>query len=349
MTPPLGNTAKVINIFTSTGFRSISVPKYAQATSALQPDIVVAPADLLHTARAPASKRQLKMAERTEEWVDEFIQGLNAGNTNALAQKAAVFAPILPVEHGIQWAYLKHLSEDILSQISGLAIYDINMLPDLGRYAIGTLPRLSLDPPQTPREVLRQVSLGVDICLAPFVNTMSDAGVALTFTFPPPETDQTLPLGIDMWASEFKASLAPIQEGCGCYSCQKHHRAFINHLLNAKEMLGWNLLQIHNHHVLSQFFKGIQETLAEGPAKLDELISKFSAAYELDFPAGTGERPRARGYHFKTEAHQEKFNKPGWQDLDKAVAPVNDAVETPTVPTADGQTLAENGFADKQI
>lgn len=323
VTAPLGNTTKVLALYTSTGFTTIAVPKYAEAMALLRPDIAVGPADLLHTSQAPASKRQLRMADRTETWMDDFLESLEAGQGEG-SKQIPVFAPILPVEHGIQWSYLRRLDEDVLDKLSGIAVYDINILPELARYGFAELPRLSLDPPNTPHEVLRQVSLGADICLTPFVNSSSDAGVAFSFTFPPPATDRPLPLGIDMWSAEFRASLAPIVEGCECYACQKHHRAFIQHLLNAKEMLGWNLLQIHNHHVMSRFFEGIRSVLAAGgPSALDEAALRFSASYEAELPTGTGERPRARGYHFSSVASQEKYNKPAWQDLDKVAAAPN--------------------------
>lgn len=326
MTTPIGNTSKTISIFTSTGFNSISVPKFADAIAHLQPDIAVGPADLLHSSQAPASKRQLRMADRTEEWMDEFLECLGTDGQVEGSEQIPVFAPILPIEHGIQWSYLRRLDEDILDKVSGLAVYSVNLLPELAKYNFAGLPRLSLEPPSTPHAVLRQVSLGVDICLAPFVNISSDAGVALSFTFPPPDTDRPLPIGIDMWSLEDRSSLAPLVEGCECYTCQKHHKAFIQHLLNAKEMLGWNLLQIHNHHVISQFFEGIRSVLAAGgPLALDEAALKFAASYEAELPTGTGERPRARGYHFGSTTDRVKINKPAWQDLEKvaASAPAN--------------------------
>lgn len=326
VTPPVGNTSKAISIFTSTGFGSISVPKFAEATTLLRPDIVISPADLLHVSGTPALKKQLRMAERTDTWIDEFLKGLGAGSQDeGAAPRPAVFAPILPIEHGIQWSYLKHLSEDVLDKLSGIVVYDVKMLSEIAKYGFATLPRLSLDPPRTPQEVLQQVSLGADICLTPFVNSSSDSGVALTFAFPPPPTatERSLPLGIDMWEVEHRASVAPIVEGCDCYACRRHHRAFIQHLLNAKEMLGWTLLQVHNYHVMSLFFEGIRATLAAGgPSALDEAVARFEAAYEAQLPTGTGERPRARGYHFSSVTNQEKYNKPAWQDLNKVATPL---------------------------
>ena len=61
------------------------------------------------------------------------------------------------------------------------------------------------------------------------------------------------PLGLDLWSPTYATDLSPLREGCECYACGSHHRAYVRHLLDAKEMLGWVLLQIHNHHTLDVF------------------------------------------------------------------------------------------------
>ena len=346
--PPAGNTAKALSIFTSTGFGSITVPQYVSAVETLRPDIVVPLADLLYAGSIPVAKKQLRMAERTEDWVDNFM-GLLDAETRTQGPHMAVFAPVLAVDHPIQWNYLSHLSEDLADQMEGLAIYDINILPELTSYKpLGPLAKLSLDLPSTPHDILRQVSLGVDMILGTFVNSISDAGVALTFTLPPPEAAATpgalQPLGVDLWSAEHRTSATPLQDGCPCYACQKHHRAFVNHLLHAKEMLGWNLLQIHNHHVVGEFFAAIRAALARGgQEELDRVARLFAAAYEPELPPGTGERPRARGYHFKSEVAQDKYNKPGWQDLNGG-----QQSETPVAPEEDSKALEAKGFAEKE-
>lgn len=314
-------------VFTSTGFRNVTVPEFASAVESLQPDIIVPMADLPHTSTTPSSKKLIRMTERTEIWLDEFFARLPPSERlDPLG--ISVFAPVLPVEYPIQWDYLRHLSEDIRDNIAGLAIYDVNLIPDLVNYPpLASLPKLSMDSPKSPHEVLRQVSLGVDICTLPFVNTASDAGVALTFTFPSPSVDKPRPLGINMWSTEHSTAVLPLSEECQCYACSKHHRAYIQHLLNAKEMLGWNLLQLHNHHVVAEFFGGIQQTLGRGVEAFENARQQFLAAYEPTLPEGTGERPRARGYHFKSEAGQDKINQPNWKDFDLA-KPKDAAEET---------------------
>lgn len=303
-------------IFTSTGFDKITVPQYATAVRSLQPDIAVSMADLHHTSKTPPSRKLLRMAERTEDWTEELLETL--GKTPEATGKAtAVFAPVLAVDHAFQWSYLKNLAGDSIGAISGLAVYGTKLLPELANYpALTPLPKLSLDPPTTPQGALGQVSLGMDLILTPFVNAVSDAGVAMVFDFPPTKQGTAQqPMGDNLWEPENVASLTPLKDGCKCYACTKHTRAYIHHLLNAKEMLGWNLLQIHNHAVLESFFEGIRQTLAQGTAAYEAAKGAFIATYEDSFPEGTGERPRARGYHFKSEGGDEKINKTTWREL----------------------------------
>lgn len=322
----MGNGAKAVTLFTSTGFASVNVSQYVAAVKNLQPDIVVPLADSLHTSTTPASKKLIKMVERTEEWVDDFLRQFES-RKHLDELGISVFAPVLPVELPIQWDYLRHLAEDITDDLSGLAVYDVNILPELKPYKpLAGLPKISFDQPRSPHEVLRQISLGVDICAVPFVNSVSDAGVALTLSFPAPELETPEPMGINMWSEEHSIAVVPLQEGCECYACTHHHRAYLRHLLNAKEMLGWNLLQIHNHHVIDVFFQGIRAELKKGLDNFEEQRKKFLAAYEPELPEGTGERPRARGYHFKSEAGQEKMNKSTWIDMDRK--PNGQAVES---------------------
>ncbi|QUC18882.1 uncharacterized protein UV8b_03123 [Ustilaginoidea virens] len=314
---PMGNGAKSVTLFTSTGFAHVTVSQYVAAVRDLQPDVVVPLADSLHTSKTPSSKKLIKMVERTEEWVDDFLRQLESreGPDHAPGAAVSVFAPVLPVELPIQWDYLRHLAEDVAEHLAGLAVYDAGILPELQAYEpLRFLPRLSLDLPKSPHDILRQVSLGVDLCALPFVNSVSDAGVALTFVFPapPPHARPAQPLAVDMWSEEHNAALAPLQEGCRCFACSNHHRAYVRHCLNAKEMVGWNLLQMHNHYVVGKFFEGIRSELARGLDVFEESRKAFLAAYEPELPEGTGARPRARGYHFKSEAGQAKINKSTW-------------------------------------
>ncbi|KAM7196496.1 tRNA-guanine(15) transglycosylase-like protein [Naviculisporaceae sp. PSN 640] len=353
---PQGNSNSSISVFTSVGFQPLTTKEYHNAVATLQPDIAIPLADLTNHSTAPNTKRALRMAERTDQWVKEYFDSVPSSTT-----QTSTFAPILPIDYAIQWEYIERLAEDILptGNLSGLAIYSPDILPDIAESKYGPLleplPRLSLSPPATPHHILRQIQLGLDIFTIPFINTVSDSGLALTFEFPSPSSPSSpqdssspsngtslLPLGINLSSPEHQTSLTPLlpNNTCTCYACKNHSRAYIHHLLNAREMLGWTLLQIHNHAVVSSFFAAIRETLAQGPEESEQAVQKFSATYEADFPAGTGERPRARGYHFKSGAGEGKRNKPGWSKFGEGNG---DGAEIPTTTTEGNAALDVGG------
>ncbi|KAI0376146.1 tRNA-guanine transglycosylase [Hypomontagnella monticulosa] len=368
---PMGNGKDYVSIYTSTGFQKLKNGEYCRDVERLQPDIAIPLADLTfdtsHTkTNLPNPKRQLRMVERTEDWLAELIKLRNADLVDGTA-KPCIFAPLLPVSYPTQWEYLNHLSQDYVSQLSGLAIYDADILPNLGDHgSLHPLPRMSMHFITSPHEILQQIRLGMDMFAVPFINTASDAGIAFTFTFPPStsETSGVQPLGIDMWSTDHQVSLKSLADGCQCYACTNHHRAYLQHLLNAKEMLGWTLLQIHNHHMLGDFFKGIRTTLLADPSTFERDCDVFSKTYEAELPKGTGERPRARGYHFKADGGQAKINPPAWEKYDgdgtedpalageiaglAVTGPTAEGVETPLVPDADADAkdLDKKGFAE---
>lgn len=327
---PVGNGSNYLSIWTSTGGANLTISDYISYVQSIQPDIAIGPADLFHTSTTPPSKKLVRMAERTEEWMDQMLEG----DRPEIFSRAGVsiFAPILGVPYPIQWQYLKSLADDHAGTLSGLAIYNVEILPELdGDFdKLRPLPRLSMQMSTSPQQVLKQVLAGIDLCTVPFLNTASDAGIALSFVFPPPGRTETqgcagaLPLGVDMRSVDHEASLSPLVDGCTCYSCTKHHRAYTHHLLNANEMLAWTLLQVHNHHVMGRFFEAIRSTLATSPTEFRDLVSQFTAQYEGVLPQGTGTRPRARGYHFKSMMGQDKVNAPKWESFE------GEAVSAPT-------------------
>jgi queuine tRNA-ribosyltransferase len=321
----MGNTNASISVFTSTGFQVLATNEYLSAVQTLRPDIAIPPADLTHSAITPNSKRALRMAERTDEWVVEWFSKFPADS------RISTFAPVLPISYSIQWEYVSRLAEDYLtsSQLSGLAVYDPDLLPDLAEHCapLLPLPRLALSNPPTPHHILRHIALGIDLFTLPFINTISDAGLALDFTFPTPSLPHgsssssgslpQLPLATDLSLPHNATSLTPLSPNCRCYACTSHHRAYVHHLLSAREMLGWTLLQIHNHAVVSAFFAGVREALARGQEAFERAAEQFGRIYEPEFPEGAAQRPRARGYQYKSVGGGEgRRNKPAWGKLE---------------------------------
>lgn len=367
---PIGNSDKYIQIFTSNGFQTLTNAEYISTLESLKPDIAISLADINYGAATRSQGKGLRrMCERTEDWMAQLHQAVEKGQIRL--SDTSVFAPTLRASHAVQFEYLQRLAGELSSNLSGLAVYDVSILPHLAEYpALLPLPRLSLDPPSDPHAILQQVELGIDAFLLPFVNTVTDAGVAMTFKFPPPPSTPTsdtaasngtslLPLGEDATEPQNTTSLAPLVQGCSCYACTAHHRAYLHHLLNAREMLAWTLLQIHNHHTMRQFFSGVRASLARGAECFEEDCKQFSKMYEPEFPVGMGTRPRARGYHFKSEGGDEKRNPVTWQllqegkaDSDKIDAVeaklASDGMETPVVPNpnTDADELVRDGLGE---
>jgi queuine tRNA-ribosyltransferase subunit QTRTD1 len=305
---PVANTNTEVGLSTSVGFKALSSEYYAAAVRNLQPDIVVALADIPFGQDAIGIKRKDKMSDRTESWVRDMIA---RRDTLDEGEKSwSIFAPILPIERDLQSWYLEHLVDDMVDKISGLAIYDSYLLDDVPD-ALHHLPRLSFHAPASPHELLRQISLGMDLFTVPFLADATDAGIVLDFTFPPPpKTDSLstrLTLGLDMWDPAHAISVKPLTEGCACYACTKHHRAYLQHLLVAKEMLGWVLIQLHNHAVMAAFFDSVRASIDAGTFDAD--VAAFEAFYEHALPAKTGQGPRVRGYQFKSDEHAKKGRK----------------------------------------
>jgi len=55
---------------------------------------------------------------------------------------------------------------------------------------------------------------------------------------------------LDLRHQANRADLSPVDAGCSCHCCRHHTRAYVHHLLRAKELLGEALLYAHNQHRL---------------------------------------------------------------------------------------------------
>lgn len=283
------NTNTSIAIQTSIGFSTLESDEYVEAARKLRPDTILGLADYEYLKR-PGVKRLEKMGDRTLAWTQDMLAGLRADADEP--SDIAFFAPILPIDSGQQSYYLETLKEDLADQVSGWILFDaasVDAIPQGMRH----LPRFGLTAIRGPHDILNQISLGIDVFIPSFIGEATDAGIALTFAFSGlqrPQDGQRLALGVDMWSQTYMTDLAPLVEGCRCYTCTNHHRAFIRHLLDAKEMLAWVLLQVHNHHMLDIFFHDARESISRGTFEGD--CNLFEEIYEVALPASAGQGPR---------------------------------------------------------
>ena len=65
----------------------------------------------------------------------------------------------------------------------------------------------------------------------------------------------------------------PIDEGCGCPACRNYSRAYIRHLIKAKETLGMRLCVLHNLYFYNELMQKIRDALDEG--RFEEFYQKY--------------------------------------------------------------------------
>lgn len=69
---------------------------------------------------------------------------------------------------------------------------------------------------------------------------------------------------LNLFNAKYELDDRPIEEGCACPACRRYSRAYIRHLLKAKEMLGMRLCVLHNLFFYNMMMEEIRNALDEG-------------------------------------------------------------------------------------
>ena len=69
---------------------------------------------------------------------------------------------------------------------------------------------------------------------------------------------------LNLFNAKFELDDRPIEEGCQCPACRSYSRAYIRHLLKAKEMLGMRLCVLHNLYFYNTMMEEIRDVLDAG-------------------------------------------------------------------------------------
>ena len=73
---------------------------------------------------------------------------------------------------------------------------------------------------------------------------------------------------LNLFNAKYELDDRPIEEGCGCPACRSYSRAYIRHLLKAKEMLGMRLCVLHNLYFYNTMMEEIREAIDAGAYRL---------------------------------------------------------------------------------
>ena len=122
-----------------------------------------------------------------------------------------------------------------------------------------TLPFLPSDKPRylmgvgKPVDIVKAVQQGVDMfdCVIPTRNARTG------FLY-------TRKGVLKIRNSRFQDDMRPIDESCGCYTCQYYSRSYLRHLDKCGEILGLRLNTLHNLYYYQTLMRELRQAIAEG-------------------------------------------------------------------------------------
>ncbi len=205
-------------------------------------------------------KDTIAAVERTYRWLERCIQA------HQRPQEQALFGI---VQGGIYEDLRTKAAESLVAlDLPGYAIGGVSVgeAPELIHQVVRvTAPLLPWHKPRylmgvgTYREMVEAIAAGVDLfdCVIP--TRFGRHGTAMVKG--------------ERWNlknARFREDFEPMDSECPCYTCQNFSRAYLNHLVRSREMLGYILLSIHNITELIRFTQKIRDAI-----KRDRFVEEF--------------------------------------------------------------------------
>jgi len=141
--------------------------------------------------------------------------------------------------------------------VGGLAVGESH--EDMYRILDAVVPHLPLEKPTylmgvgTPANILEAVDRGVDFFDCVYPSRNGRHGHVYTNHGK-----------INLFNAQYELDERPIEEGCQCPACRTYSRAYIRHLLKAKEMLGMRLCVLHNLYFYNTMMEEIRDAIEKG-------------------------------------------------------------------------------------
>ena len=199
---------------------------------------------------------------RTTRWLERCktkMQQLNAEEGTVNRHQMLFGINQGAIYSDIRIDHAKRISELDLDgyAVGGLAVGETH--EEMYHILDETVPYLPLHKPTylmgvgTPANILEGVERGVDFfdCVYPTRNGRHGHVY----------TNQGK---INLFNQKYEKDMRPIEEGCGCPTCRRYSRAYVRHLLKAKEMLGMRLCVLHNLYFYNTMMEEIRDALDAG-------------------------------------------------------------------------------------
>ena len=214
----------------------------------------------------PATREYMqKSVDRTTRWLARCKNEMN--RLNQLPDTINPHQMLFGINQGgtfedIRIAHAEEISKLDLDgyAIGGLAVGE--SLEEMYRILDEVVPHLPRNKPTylmgvgTPVNILEAVDRGVDFFDCVYPSRNGRHGHAYT-NFGK----------INLLNARFETDPKPIEEGCQCPACRSYSRAYIRHLLKAKEMLGLRLIVLHNLYFYNTMMEEIRAAIEENRYK----------------------------------------------------------------------------------
>ncbi|MFI5347826.1 MAG: tRNA guanosine(34) transglycosylase Tgt [Elusimicrobiota bacterium] len=223
------------------------------------------PSDEAHVRRA---------LERTMLWIDRSVPAVAAARE---AGAKSLFMPILqggfyPALRARAIAHMNDVPADGVS-IGGLMVGEEKELTwrtltetsaalrqDRVRYLMGV---------GTPRDLWDSVACGADMMDCVYPTRVARTGQVMARDGKYNVTN-----------ARFRRDFGPLDPTCACFVCARYSRAYLGHLLRAKELAAYRLLSFHNLHFMGVLMNEIRESILAGrfPSARQDFMKRYGAS-----------------------------------------------------------------------
>ncbi len=217
-----------------------------------------------HAYTKPAMERTHRWAERcvqAKRREDQALFGIIQGGVNPdLRVASAQFIASLATP-GIAIGGLS-VGETKEEMHAMLDLIEPHLPPNKPRYLMGV---------GTPEDLIDGVARGVDVfdCVLPTRLARHHSAFSSEGR-------------LNLMNSAFARDPRPIDDACDCYTCRTFTRAYIRHLIAAKELLAGTLISIHNLRALIRLTENIRDYIEDGSfeSRVPELLSQWHGSVE---------------------------------------------------------------------
>ncbi len=217
----------------------------------------------------PSSKAErnyvVASVDRTTRWLERCQ--IKIRELNSLSETINQSQLLFGINQGAIFSDIRKLHASQISQmnldgyaIGGLAVGESH--EEMYHIIEETVPFLPVDKPTylmgvgTPANILEAVERGIDFFDCVYPSRNGRHGHVYTNHGK-----------MNLFNATYELDARPIEVGCNCPACRDYSRAYIRHLLKAKEMLGMRLAVLHNLYFYNTMMEEIREALDKGNFK----------------------------------------------------------------------------------